>query len=200
MEMSHRGKPFTSITEKAEEDIRALLEIPDNFKVFWFQGGASMQFSAVCNNLLEEGESANFLTTGSWSEAMIKEAKKYCVTNEVAKNKHLKYATVPDTSEWKIDQNAKIFHYCKNETIQGIEFHDFPYEMVPEGQLLVSDMSSDFCSKPIDWNKHAVVYAGAQKNVGPAGVTITIIREDLIGKCRPTAPMLCDWGVYAKAP
>jgi phosphoserine aminotransferase len=201
MEMSHRGKPFVSITEQAEADMRELLKIPDNFKVFWFQGGASMQFSAMCYNLLKEGETANYVTTGSWSEAAIKEAKKYCNPNEVTNNKKHKYATVDDPSTWNVDPTAKFFHYCKNETIQGLEFHEFPYHVVPENQLLISDMSSDFCSKPIDWEKHAMVYAGAQKNVGPSGVCITIIREDLIGEgnMRPDTPMLCDWHTYDKA-
>ena len=127
-----------------------------------------------------ENPSANYLTTGSWSQGAIKEAKKFGNITEVANNKEVKYSTVADPKDWKINNKAKYFHYCDNETIQGFEFAKFPYEKVPEGQILVSDMSSNFCSKPIDWNKYGVVYAGAQKNVGPAGVTIVIVRNDLI--------------------
>ena len=183
MEMSHRGKHFVSIAEKAKDDLRKLLSIPENYTIFFFQGGASLQFSAIAYNLLGEGEGAkaNYLTTGTWSQGAIAEAKKYGSATEVANNKESKYTTVADPSEWKIDTDAKYFHYCDNETIQGFEFAEFAHDKVPAGQTLVCDMSSNFCSKPIDWSKYGVVYAGAQKNVGPAGICITIVRNDLIG-------------------
>ena len=202
MEMSHRGKHFVSIAEKAKEDLRKLLNIPDNFTIFFFQGGASLQFSAIPFNLYgsEEGANANYLTTGTWSQGAINEAKKYGNVTEVANNKESKYTTLAETADWQISADAKYFHYCDNETIQGFEFLSFPYDKVPEGQTLVSDMSSNFCSKPIDWSKYGVVYAGAQKNVGPAGICITIVRNDLIGNQRKDTPLLCDWATFGKAP
>ena len=163
MEMSHRGKSFVSIAEKAKADLRKLLDIPDNFTIFFFQGGASLQFSAVPLNLFgnEEGPKANYLTTGTWTQEAIAEARKYGNITEVADNKAIKYTTIADTADWKIEKDAKYFHYCDNETIQGFEFNEFPHEMVPEGQILVCDMSSNFCAKKIDWSKYGVVYAGA---------------------------------------
>lgn len=184
MEMSHKGKHMVSIADNAEANLRKLLNIPENFKVFFFQGGATLQFSTILYNLLgtEEGATANYLQSGTWSEGAFKEAKKLCKPNQVAENKSLKYAGLAEESDWNIKDGAKFFHYCDNETIVGFEFQKFPYEKVPADQVLVADMSSNFCSKPIDWSKYGVVYAGAQKNVGPAGVTITIVRDDLLGK------------------
>ena len=197
--MSHRSKSFTTIAEKCRSDLKQLLSIPDDFTIFFFQGGASLQFSAICFNLLEDGEgqTANYLTTGTWSQGAIKEAKKYCTPNEVGNNQDNGYSTLSD--DWNVDPNAKFFHYCDNETIQGFEFNTFPYEKVPAGQTLVCDMSSNFCTKEIDWSKYGVVYAGAQKNVGPAGVTIVVVRNDLIAGHRKDTPMLCDWEVFSKA-
>lgn len=203
MEMSHRSKAFTAIADKARDDIRRLLQIPDNFTIFLFQGGACLQFAAICYNLLEDGErqSANYVTTGTWSEGAIKEAKKYCNPVECTNNKATAYTTVADPSEWNIDPNAKFFHYCDNETIQGIEFgDDFPFDRVPEGQTIVCDMSSNIMTKPVDWSKYGVVYAGAQKNVGPAGATIVVVRNDLIAGHRSDTPLLCDWETFSKAP
>lgn len=140
------------------------------------------------------------MTTGTWSEAAISEANKYCEANEISNNKKHSYQTVDSPDEWKIAEDASYFHYCDNETIQGFEFHTFPFDKVPADQTLVCDMSSNFCSKPIDWSKYGVVYAGAQKNVGPAGVAITIVRDDLIGKQRKDTPLLCDWSTFKKAP
>jgi len=134
MEMSHRSKAFAAIGDKAREDLRTILNVPNDFSIFLFQGGASLQFSAICFNLLQDGErqSANYVTTGTWSESAIKEAKKYCNANEVTNNASTGYRTVADPSEWNIDPNAKYFHYCDNETIQGIEFdQEFPFDRVP---------------------------------------------------------------------
>ena len=178
MEMSHRSKVFTTIAEKARSDLKTLLAVPDNFTIFMFQGGASLQFAAINYNLLSDGEqqTANYLTTGTWSAGAIKEAKKYCNANEVASNIPNGYKTLASSDEWNIAQDAKFFHFCDNETIQGFEFNNFPFDKIPEGQVLVSDMSSNFCTREIDWSKYGVVYAGAQKNVGPAGVTFVIVR------------------------
>ncbi len=163
MEMSHRGKPFQEIAETAKANLRKLLEIPEDYTIFFFQGGASQQFSAICQNLLGDNAeaSANYLTTGTWSESAVKEAKKYCNANEVANNIKDKYAFIKPAEEWNIKQDATYFHYCDNETIQGFEFTDFPFHVIPEKQLVVCDMSSNFCSKKIDWSKYDVVYAGA---------------------------------------
>ena len=201
MEMSHRGKTFTTIAEKCRSDVKRLLAIPDNFTIFMFQGGASLQFSAICYNLLQDGEkqTANFVTTGTWSEGAIVEAKKYCNANEVTNNKSTGYTTVAAHDNWNIAADAKFFHYCDNETIQGVEFNDFPFDKVPEGQVLVCDMSSNFMTRPVDWSKYGVVYAGAQKNVGPAGVTFVIVRNDLIVGHRSDTPLLCDWESFSKA-
>ncbi len=140
------------------------------------------------------------MTSGSWSEAAIKEAKKYSKVTECANNTKDKFWTIDDPSTWKIDPEAKYFHFCDNETIQGFEFQPFPFEVIPKGQLVVADMSSNFCSRPIDWQKYDVVYAGSQKNVGPAGVCITIVRKTLLkNACKKDAPLLCDWPLFDKA-
>ena len=164
-----------------------------------------MQFSAIPFNLLGgEKKGANYLTTGAWSEAAIKEAKKYSSPVEVWPDSGSKYTTVPDADKWHIQKDAAYFHYCDNETIHGVEFpgaSSFPFDKIPEDQILVSDMSSNFCSRPVAWDKYGVVYAGAQKNVGPAGVCIDVIREDLIGTyARKDTPMLFDWKVFRDAP
>lgn len=137
--------------------------------------------------------------TGTWSAGAIKEGKKYCNANEVTDNKSTGYTTVADPSEWNVAPDAKFFHYCDNETIQGFEFKEFPHDKVPEGQILVSDMSSNFMTKAIDWSKYGVVYAGAQKNVGPSGICFTIVRNDLIPGHRADTPLLCDWETFSKA-
>lgn len=200
MEMSHRGDTFTTIAEKARDDLRKLLEVPDTHQIFFFQGGASLQFSAIFYNLATEGQVPNYVTTGTWSEAALKEAKKFSKNaNEVANNIPNKYEFIAEYDQWKINADAPYFHYCDNETIQGFEFHDFPFDKVPEGQVLVCDMSSNFCSRKIDFSKYGVVYAGAQKNVGPAGMCITIVRRDLIGKIKNVMPLMCDWDTFNKA-
>jgi len=177
------------------------MNVPDNYKVMFQQGGASLQFTAIPLNMLGEKNDANYITTGSWSSAAIKEAKKYCKPTEVWPESQGKYSTVPEPSTWKLSEDAAFFHYCDNETIGGVEFNDFPYEKF-EGKNIVCDMSSNFCSRPVDWSKYAMVYAGAQKNVGPAGCTILVIRDDLFeskSKENP-CPMLCDWKQFKDAP
>lgn len=198
MEMSHRSKEFKSIIEKAENDLRKLLNIPDNFKVLFLQGGASLQFAAICMNLLKDNKKTNYLVTGSWSKNAMKEGKKFGEVTEVIEPLK-EYTGCPDFSEWKVDKDARYFHYCENETIYGVEFNNFPFEELKD-QLLVCDMSSNFCTRPIDFNKYGVIYAGAQKNVGPAGVCITIIREDLVGNVIKETPEVCNWETHLKAP
>jgi phosphoserine aminotransferase len=199
MEMSHRSKEFIEIAVKAEKDFRDLMGVPTNYKVMFMAGGASLQFSAIPMNLLKDKTKANYFTTGAWSEAAIKEAKKFCTTNEVYPDAGGKYVTVPEPEKWNIDRDAAYFHYCDNETIHGVEFNDFSFETVGE-QLLVCDMSSNMCSRPVQWDKYGVVYAGAQKNIGPAGVCVVVIREDLIGHQKPDTPLLMDWKAFATAP
>lgn len=199
MEMSHRSKEFIEIADQAEKDFRELMNVPKNYQVFFFSGGASLQFTAIPLNLLGEKTKANYLTTGSWSEAAIKEAKKYCTANEVWPDSNSKFQTVPEPSTWNIDKDGAYFHYCDNETIHGVEFQEFPSEVIGD-MTLVCDMSSNFCSKPIQWEKYGVVYAGVQKNVGPAGVCIAVIRDDLIGHQKKETPLLCDWKTFGAAP
>lgn len=149
--------------------------------------------------MLKDKTKANYFTTGAWSESAIKEAKKYCTANEVWPDSKGKFNTLPEVSAWNIDKEAAYFHYCDNETIHGVEFQEFPFEAVGD-MTLVCDMSSNMCSRPINWEKYGVVYAGAQKNVGPAGVCVAVIREDLIGHQRPETPLLCDWKTFSVAP
>lgn len=160
MEMSHRSKEFIQIAEQAEKDFRELMNVPKNYKIFFFQGGASTQFSAIAYNLLRGKDKANYLTTGAWSQAAIAEAKKLTTAVEAWPESGNKFNTIPDVSTWNIDKDAAYFHYCDNETIHGVEFQEFPYEAV--GDLtLVCDMSSNMCTRPVDFSKYGVVYAGA---------------------------------------
>lgn len=193
MELSHRSKEFTQIIEEAEADLRALLEIPDNYKVLFLQGGASAQFAAIPLNLAASKETAvDYLVTGSWSKKAAEEAGKYAKVNVVAKGDN---KSIPDASSWKLSPpgEAAYLHYCDNETIQGVEFQGPPE--VPEGTTLVADMSSNFCSKKVDVSRYGLIYAGAQKNIGPAGVTVVIVRDDLVGRARPETPAIMDYKV-----
>lgn len=194
MEMSHRGKEYVSIAEKAEADLRALMAIPDHYKVLFLQGGASSQFSMVPMNLLRGKTSADYLNTGHWSEKAIAEGKRYCNVNIVADTKGSKYTTLPDASELTFSKDAAYVHYTPNETIAGVEFGYIP----DTGDIpLVADMSSTILSRPIDVSKFGVIYAGAQKNIGPAGLTIAIVREDLIGQTLPGTPIMFDYKTHA---
>ena len=200
MEMSHRSKAYDSIHKKATQDLRDILQIPDNYKVIFMQGGASLQFACVPLNLLKDKATANYLTTGIWTTKAIAEAKKYCEPTEVASGKSTNFTTVPDPSTWSINPEGAYFHYCSNETIQGLEFELNDEMMQKIGDMpVVADMSSNFLSRPIDWSKHSVVYAGAQKNAGPSGVTVVIAREDLLGNAKPITPTMCDWKTQADA-
>jgi len=190
MEMSHRGKDFVSIAEKAEADLRELMNIPSNYKLLFLQGGASSQFAAVPLNLKRDKVSADYLNTGHWSEKAIKEGKRFLNVNVVADTKPGNYTSLPKADELSFDPNAAYVHYTPNETIAGVEF---PY--IPEtGEVpLVADMSSTILSRPVDVSRFGVIYAGAQKNIGPAGLTVVIIREDLIGHAQPGTPAMLDY-------
>ncbi|KAK6184659.1 hypothetical protein SNE40_007090 [Patella caerulea] len=191
MELSHRSSDFTKIIGNAEKDLRDLLDIPDNYKVIFVQGGGTGQFSAVPLNLidLKEGATADYIVTGSWSAKSAKEAEKYGKINRVLP-KTDKYTVIPDQSQWKLNPDASYVYYCSNETIHGVEF-----QFVPEtnGVPLVCDMSSNILSKHIDISKFGLIFAGAQKNIGCAGATLVIIREDLIGFADPVCPILMDY-------
>jgi phosphoserine aminotransferase len=199
MEMSHRGKDYMSIAAKAEADLRQLMAIPDNYKVLFLQGGASSQFAMVPINLLnghdgKKRQSADYLLTGQWSKKAVAEAKRYCSVNLIADTTDSKFTTVPDESSLNFDSNAAYVHYTPNETIVGVEF---PYIPDTGDVPLVADMSSSILSRQIDVSKYGVIYAGAQKNIGPAGLTIVIVREDLIGHADPVMPVMFDYSTFA---
>jgi len=199
MEMSHRGKDYLSIAAKAEADLRELMDIPDNYKVLFLQGGASSQFAMVPINLLNgpDGKkrgSADYLLTGQWSKKAVAEAKRFCNVNLVADTTDSKFTTVPAEASLKFDPDAAYVHYTPNETIVGVEFDYIP----DTGDVpLVADMSSTILSRKIDVSKFGVIYAGAQKNIGPAGLTIVIVREDLIGNADANMPAMFDYKTFA---
>jgi phosphoserine aminotransferase len=192
MEMSHRSKEYISIAEQAEADLRELLTIPDNYKVLFLQGGASTQFAMVPLNLLRGSNQADYFNTGLWSEKAVAEAKKYCQVNLAVDAKVNKYTTVPPRKEWKCNSQAAYLHYTPNETINGLEFHTIPEVEVP----IVADMSSTLLSRPLEVSKFALIYAGAQKNIGPAGLTIVIIRDDLIDIVMGGAPTMLSYKTH----
>lgn len=194
MEMSHRGKDYLSIAAKAEADLRELMSIPDNYKVLFLQGGASSQFAMVPINLLNGKKSADYLLTGQWSKKAVAEAKRFCNVNVVADTSDSKFTTLPDEASLTFDPEAAYVHYTPNETIVGVEFDYIP----DTGDVpLVADMSSTILSRAIDVSKFGLIYAGAQKNIGPAGLVIVIIREDLIGNANPAMPTMLDYKTHA---
>jgi phosphoserine aminotransferase len=193
MEMSHRGKEFLSIAEQAESDLRELMAIPDNYKVLFLQGGASSQFSMVPLNLLRGKKSADYISTGSWSKKAVAEARKYCDVKLAGETPSGEFI-VPSAESLELSSRAAYVHYTPNETIQGIEF---PYLPETGDVPLVGDFSSTILSRPVDVSRYGVIYAGAQKNIGPAGLTVVIVREDLIGKAPDTAPAMLNYKVMA---
>ena len=196
MEMSHRGKEFIAIHAEAERLLRELLGVPANYKVLFLQGGAIGQNAFVPMNLLRGKRSIDVIDTGEWSKKTIKEAKKYAEVNVAASGKAGGYTAIPPRSEWKLDPDAAYVHICTNETIGGVEYHWTPdVGDVP----LVADMSSHILSKPIDVSRFGLIYGGAQKNIGPAGLTIVIVRDDLIGQALPITPSVFDYAVEAEA-
>jgi phosphoserine aminotransferase len=194
MEMSHRGKEFTSIANKADADLREVMAIPENYKVLFLQGGASGQFSSIPMNLLRGRTTADYFNTGQWSKKAIQEAKRYCDVNVVASSEENNFSTVPSKSAWKLNPDAAYVHYTANETIGGVEFDDIP----DTGDVpLVVDLSSTILSRPIDVSRFGLIYAGAQKNIGPAGLTLVIVRDDLIGNAIPSTPITLDYKIQA---
>ena len=195
LEISHRSRPFESILAKAEADIRTLASIPSNYKVLFLQGGASMQFSMVPMNLLTAGATADYIDSGSWADKAIKEAKKVGAVNVAATTKAENYSRVPRQDELKLTAGAAYVHMTSNNTIEGTEYKDLPSV---GGTPLVSDTSSDMFSRPIDVSRHALIYAGAQKNMGPAGVTVVILRDDLLPRSQKTLPTMLNYAVHAE--
>ena len=193
MEMSHRGKDFISVYEEAERDLRELLSIPESYKVLFLAGGATLQFAQVPMNLLRGKGKADYVVTGEWSRKAVKEAKNYCdvAIAATSEDKNCTYAP----KQWNVRKDAAYVHYCSNETIGGVEFHGIPEAEVP----LVADASSHFLSRPLDVSKFGLIYAGAQKNAGPAGVTFVIVREDLIGHAAKGTPSVMDYKLQADA-
>ncbi len=198
MEMSHRGKEFMSIAEKAENDLRELVGIPQNYKVLFLQGGASSQFSMVPMNLLRGRKKADYINTGQWSTKAIEEANRYCSVNVAASSADANFTYAPTQDKWRLDPESAYVHYTSNETIGGVEFHWIPH-IDPNGNVpLVVDMSSDILSRPLDITRFGLIYAGAQKNLGPAGLTLVIIREDLMGMPLAGTPTLYDYQIHAR--
>jgi phosphoserine aminotransferase len=193
MEMSHRGKEFVGIAADAEKDLRELLAIPGNYKVLFLQGGATLQFAQVPMNLLRGKGKADYVSTGEWSKKAIKEAKALCDVHIAASSEDKNFTYAP--KQWNVRKDAAYVHYCSNETIGGVEYHAVPKAEIP----LVADASSHFLSRPIDVAKFALIYAGAQKNVGPAGLTIVLVREDLMGQVQKGTPSVMDYKAQADA-
>ena len=195
MEMSHRGKEFIAIHAEAEALLRELLAVPADYKVLFVQGGAIGENAIVPMNLLRGHAGADYVNTGEWSKKSIKEARKYCAVNVAASSEANGFTSVPPRAEWKLDPNAAYVHICANETIGGVEYHWTP----DTGDVpLVADMSSNILSRPIDVSKYGLIYGGAQKNIGPAGLTIVIVRSDLLGKALPITPSAFDYTQQAE--
>lgn len=196
MEISHRSKEFIQVAEESEKDIRDLLNIPQNYKVLFCHGGARAQFAAVPMNLLGDKSSADYIDGGYWAHSAVNEAKKYCTPKviDVTTNLEGKRGILP-MSEWKLNADSAYVHYCPNETIDGVSIDEMPDF---GDKIVVADYSSCILSRPIDVSRFGVIYAGAQKNIGPAGLTLVIVREDLLGNARTELPSILDYTVLAE--
>ncbi|MFQ3237238.1 MAG: phosphoserine aminotransferase, partial [Paraglaciecola sp.] len=196
MEISHRSKEFIALAVEAEQDLRDLMAIPDNYKVLFTHGGGRGQFSAVAMNLAKATDSADYLVSGYWSKSAIQEANKYVNVDKLAESIiEDGLQTMGDPSQWQLNPQAAYVHYCTNETVDGVEIDWIPQTgNVP----LVADMSSNILSKPIDVSKFGVIYAGAQKNIGPSGLSVVIVRDDLLDRARSETPSILEYGIIAK--
>ena len=195
MEVSHRSKDFVELAARAESNLRELLQVPDDYSVLFPQGGATMQMAMAPLNLAGPDDSTDYVVTGSWGKKAAGEAQKFCNVNVAADASDRNFTYIPDESEWQRSEDAAYLHYTPNETIAGVEFHFVPGGSVP----LVADMSSNILSRPIDVSQFGVIYAGAQKNIGPAGITLVIVRNDLLERARPNNPHLLTWKSYAES-
>ncbi|HSH90340.1 MAG TPA: 3-phosphoserine/phosphohydroxythreonine transaminase [Ramlibacter sp.] len=195
MEMSHRGKEFIGIHAEAESLVRELMGVPTSYKVLFMQGGAIGENAIVPMNLIGKSGKADYVSTGEWSKKSLKEAKTYGAINIAASAEASKFTSIPKQSEWKLDPEASYVHICSNETIGGVQFHWTP----DTGKVpLVADMSSDIMSRPLDVSKYGLIYAGAQKNMGPSGLTIVIVRDDLLGHALPITPSAFNYQLQAE--
>ena len=195
MEVSHRSKEFVALAEEAEADFRELLGVSDEYSVLFPQGGATMQMAMAPLNLAGTDDTTDYVITGSWGKKAANEAKKFCNVNVVADASDKNFTYIPDQSSWQRSSGAAYLHYTPNETIAGVEFH-----FVPDGDTpLVADMSSTILSRPIDVDRFGVIYAGAQKNIGPAGITVAVVHNDLLDRVRPNNPHLMTWKAYAES-
>jgi phosphoserine aminotransferase len=193
MEVSHRGRQFVELAARAEANLRKLLGVPDDYSVLFPQGGATMQMAMAPLNLSTPEDTADYVVTGSWGKKAAGEAAKFCNANVAANSSDKNFTYIPDESTWRRSENAAYLHYTPNETIAGVEFNFVPGGDVP----LVADMSSNILSRPIDVNQFGVIYAGAQKNIGPAGITLVIVKNELLDRVRPNNPHLMTWKSYA---
>jgi len=197
MEMSHRGKEFISIYEQAEADVRELLAVPAHFKILFMQGGGLTENAIVPLNL-SRGETVDVVVTGSWSEKSYKEASKYCTSHLAASGADSHFTAIPAAAQWQLSTNAQYIHICTNETIHGVEFHTLPdLKALGSDAPLVIDFSSHVLSRSVDWSKVGVAFGGAQKNIGPAGVTLVIVREDLLGHALKACPSAFNYKTVA---
>jgi len=197
MEMSHRGKEFISIYEQAQLDLRELLAVPDNFKILFMQGGGLAENAIVPLNI-SRGGSADFVVTGSWSQKSQQEARKYCTVHIAASNEANGHTALPDPATWQLSQGASYVHVCTNETINGVEYHELP-DLTALGcdAPLVIDFSSHVASRPVDWSRVGLAFGGAQKNLGPAGLTLVVVRDDLLGHALPACPSAFNYKTVA---
>ena len=195
MEVSHRSKEFIAVAETAEHDLRDLLSISDDYSVLFVQGGATLQFAMVPLNLAAQGDTVDYVQTGAWSKKAIAEARRFCRVNVAADSSDSNFAHIPRQDSWQLSDNAAYLHYTPNETIGGVEFHFVPEVDAP----LVADMSSTILSRPIDVSRFGVIYAGAQKNIAPAGITVVIVRKDLLSLVRENVPTQLTYSVYAES-
>lgn len=193
MEVSHRGKDFVALAARAEANLRQLLKVPDDYAVLFTQGGATLQMSMAPLNLTAPGDTADYVITGSWGKKAAGEAKKFCNVNIAGDASDRNFTYIPAQADWQRSDDAAYLHITPNETIAGVEFH-----YVPDGDTpIVADMSSNILSRPIDISAYGAIYAGAQKNIGPAGITVVIVRRDLLDRVRPNNPHLMTWKAYA---
>ena len=199
VEMSHRSKAFEAIAEQSIQDLSALLSIPDNYKILFLQGGATHLMSMAPLNLCNKTDTADYLVTGNWSSRALKEAERLTNVNIVATSAAESFTTIPDNGDWRFSEQPSYFYFCDNETIAGVEFQSTP--ILPgehADTILVCDMTSNFLSRPIPVEKYGMVFAGAQKNIAPAGLTVVVIRADLLGPARPDVPFLYDFKLLAE--
>ncbi|MBM5811230.1 MAG: 3-phosphoserine/phosphohydroxythreonine transaminase [Gammaproteobacteria bacterium] len=196
MEVSHRGKPFIAVAEQAEADLRELLAIPAAYKVLFLQGGATAQFAGVPLNLCPAGTQADYIDSGHWAQRAMAEARRFVTVQVAASTAATRHTTAPAQAALQLDPGAAYVHYTPNETIGGVEF---PYVPDTGGVPLVADLSSTILSRPLDVTRFGLIYAGAQKNIGPSGLAVVIVREDLLGRARPDVPAILDYRAMAES-